>query len=145
MQPRRERRLTAEGSNLAEQLQECFLCQVLGFGGVRGHTKTKRVNAPLMPLIKGLKRLGVSLLGPFNGFGLIEFACLSSSRLIVGQAAFSGRIPSDAANYLCVVWLAGIAPSTSVISTFKISEHFYRSLDSAGRRFLVGTPLHPQG
>jgi hypothetical protein len=78
-------------------------------------------------LVEILKRLGVALLGSLDGFGFVKLVAWLPSFLwcSVGQVAFSGRILSDAANYLCVVRLAGHASNTKVISGCKISEPFY--------------------
>lgn len=91
MEPCRKCRLSAKGSNLTVKLQEGFLGQILSFGRVRGHSKAKRIDAPLVLVIKSLKRLGVSLLSSFNELGFVGIVALSLYS--VGQVAFSGRTP----------------------------------------------------
>jgi hypothetical protein len=131
MQPRGKRRLAAEGGNLTIELQESFLSQVFRLGRVRRHSQTQGVNAPLVPVIKSLECIRIPLLGSFDGLRFVELVCLFCYP--VGQVAFSGRNPSDAANYLYVVWLADNRSGTKVTPVFKIQEPFYRSLDTASR------------
>jgi hypothetical protein len=84
-----------------------------------------------MPVVQRLKCVGVTQLGSFNGPGFVELvASLSISWLSVGQVAFSGRYQSDAANYLCVVWLASVVAYTKVTVAFIFADHFYRSWDA---------------
>jgi hypothetical protein len=96
-----------------------------------------------MPIIESLKGFRVALLGSFDSGGFVELVTLSLSFvwLPVGQVAFSGRNPSDAANYLYVVWLAGCRCSTKVISIFKIPEHFYQTLDRIVRCVRLRNPF----
>jgi hypothetical protein len=85
-----------------------------------------------MLIVESLESSGIALLGSFDSRSFVKLAVLSLSFVWfpVGQVAFSGRIPSDAANYLYVVWLAGRRGGTKVMSEFRISEAFYRSWDS---------------
>src|ERR1700752_4365259 len=147
VQPGRESRFAAEGANLAVELQEGFLRQILGFGRIRSHAQTERVDAPLVLLVEILKGLGIALLASLDGFGFVKLVALPPSFLwvSVGQVAFSGRIFSDAANYLCVVWLARLLASTKVISLCRISEPFYRSLNSPICVLCCGNPLSARG
>jgi hypothetical protein len=81
-------------------------------------------------IVKSLERKCIPVLGLLDKLGFVRVTGL---RLIwVGQVAYSGRNPSDAANYLYVVWLAGSCDETCVISKFKFQEQFYDSLDFAG-------------
>jgi hypothetical protein len=104
MQPRRKRRFSAKRADLAEQLQESFLRQVLGFGRIRRHTQAQRIHTPPVLVVESLERFRVPLLRLSDGLGFVKFVALSLGW--VGQVAFSGRNWSDAANYLYVVWLA---------------------------------------
>ena len=90
MQPGRKRRLATKRSNLSKQLQERFLGQILGLGRIRSHPQAQRINAPLVLVVKGLERRGVSLLCPFDPLGFDWVALLL---FWVGQVAFSGRTP----------------------------------------------------
>lgn len=54
-----------------------------------------------MLIIESLERFCVSLLGSRDRLGFMKIVALSLCW--VGQVAFSGRIVSDAANYLYVV------------------------------------------
>src|ERR1700752_4531335 len=89
MEPGRKCGLAPESRNLAIELQECFLREVFGLGGVSRHPQTERVNAPLVPIIKGLERFRVPLLGSCDRLGFAKFVALLLSP--VGQVAFSGR------------------------------------------------------
>ena len=75
-----------------------------------------------MPVIECLEGFLTAFLGFLDGLGFAELAArlLSCLWLSVGQVAFSGRTPSDAANYLYVVWLAGGPLGTKVIPIFTI-------------------------
>ncbi|SPF37872.1 hypothetical protein SBA1_190004 [Candidatus Sulfotelmatobacter kueseliae] len=147
MQPGRERRFAAEGRDLAVELQESFLCQILGLGDVRSHAQTQRVDTAFVLIVESLEGFRIPLLGSLDGIGFVKLVALSLSFLwlSVGQVAFSGRTPTDAANYLYVVWLAGRGIGTKVISPFTISEPFYRSWDSPSCRCAAGNPLPTQG
>ena len=55
MQPGGKSRLAPKGPNLAKQLHEGFLGQVLRLGGIVDHAQAERVNPPLMQTVDGLK------------------------------------------------------------------------------------------
>ena len=78
MQPGRKCRLPAKCSDLAVELQERFLGQILGLRCVRSHPQTQRIHPPFVLVIERLERFRVPLLGPFNGLGLAEFGALSA-------------------------------------------------------------------
>ena len=59
VQPGRKRRLAAKGCDLAIELQERFLGQILSLGRIRGHAQAERVDAPLMLVVESLERLRV--------------------------------------------------------------------------------------
>jgi len=40
VQPGRESRFAAKGSNLPKQLKKCFLGQIFGLGGIGNHAQT---------------------------------------------------------------------------------------------------------
>ncbi len=63
--------------DLAIELQEGFLSQILGLGRVCRHAQAERVHAPLMLIVKSLERLGVPLLGFFDGVGFVKVVSLS--------------------------------------------------------------------
>ena len=50
MEPRRKSRLAAECGKFSESLNERFLRQVVGIGGVVRHAQTYRINSPFMRL-----------------------------------------------------------------------------------------------
>src|SRR5581483_10398599 len=90
VQPRGKGGLSPECRDLAIQLQESFLGEVLGFGGVAGHPQAEGINPALVEAVKSLKGLCVTALGPVNRLSFGEprderFLCLC-------QFAFSGRI-----------------------------------------------------
>jgi hypothetical protein len=86
-----------------------------------------------VPVVKSLERIRVPLFGPFDGLRFVELVRRSLSIVwySVGQVAYSGRNPSDAANYLYVVWLADNRRGTKVTPVFKIQEAFSSSMDTA--------------
>ena len=62
MEPGREAGLSAEGVDLAEQLQEGILGQVFGFGGIAHHAQTERIYAAAVQFIEAFERGCVTLL-----------------------------------------------------------------------------------
>ena len=75
MQPGRKRRLAAKRCDLAIELQERFLRQILGLGRIRCHAQAERVHAPLVLVVERLERLRVPLLGPFDSSASFELVC----------------------------------------------------------------------
>src|SRR5690348_16317786 len=70
VQPSREGAFTAEGADLAEQLQEGLLGQILSLGGVAGHAQAQRVNAAFVQVVEELEGLGFALLGAPDSLSL---------------------------------------------------------------------------
>ena len=68
VQPGRKRRFTAKGVDLAKELQESFLSQVLRFLRVTNHAKTESVDAAAVHLVDGFKRCRITLLSQADGF-----------------------------------------------------------------------------
>jgi len=60
MQPRRKGRLPAERADLAVELEERLLGQILRFGRIRCHAQAERIHAALVLVVEGLERLSVS-------------------------------------------------------------------------------------
>src|SRR5579863_3931813 len=125
MQPGRERRLATKGCDLAIELQERFLSQVFGLGGVCRHAQAERIHTPLVTVVKRLEGFRVALLGFLDRFGFAEFLNLPSLGSV--KFPFPAALIQMRHNYLYVVWLASVGSGTKVISKFKILEHFYRS------------------
>ena len=61
MQPSGKSRLTTKASNLAKELDEDFLSEVLRLRDIAGHSQTERVNPAIMPLVKLLEGRHVTL------------------------------------------------------------------------------------
>jgi hypothetical protein len=61
-------RLSPEGGDLAVELQERFLGQVLCVGGVSHHPQAQGVYAPAMQPVDALKSSGITLLCPSDRF-----------------------------------------------------------------------------
>jgi hypothetical protein len=78
MQPSGKARFSAKSVNLAEQLQECFLSQVFGFGWVSGHAQAQTIHTSAVRFIKVLEGIRVALASQADGFGLgyITWICL---------------------------------------------------------------------
>ena len=107
VQPGRESRFSAEGADLAEQLQEGFLQQILGVRRITHHTQTEGVNAATMHLIKKVERRSVPGLRQADGFRFRERHRRFTARLfglgwsVSGQRSSCGASKtSDAANPL---------------------------------------------
>jgi hypothetical protein len=96
-----------------------------------------------MLVVERLECFGIPFLRSVDGLGFIELVALSLCW--VGQVAFSGRNPSDAAKYLYVVWLAVDRDGTKVTRISEILELFYVSWDSRSRHVSVRNPLPAQG
>ena len=61
MQPCRKRRLTTEGCQLSERLNERFLSKVVSISGVICHAQTHRIHASFMDLEERRKRVRISV------------------------------------------------------------------------------------
>jgi len=68
MQPRRKGGFTAEGVDLAKELQEGLLRQVLRFDRIRHHTKAERIDAAAVHLVDSFESGSIALLSQANGF-----------------------------------------------------------------------------
>ena len=73
MEPGGEGGFSAEAANLAEEMEECLLGHVLGFGDVAEHAQAEGVDAALMECVELGEGLGVAVLGGFDGFGLAGY------------------------------------------------------------------------
>lgn len=60
MQPGRKGRFAAKTADLAEKLNEDFLCQIFRLGRVGQHAQAQTVDAPVMALVKRFESLDVS-------------------------------------------------------------------------------------
>jgi hypothetical protein len=68
-----------KGVNLAEELQEYVLGQILGLDGLSHHAQAKGVDAPTVESVDELECRGVSLLSQPDGFaqgGAVRFVRL---------------------------------------------------------------------
>jgi hypothetical protein len=68
VQPSGKSRLTAEGGDFAEELEESLLHQIFGIGGVTYHAKAKSIDPATMELIKMLEGRSVARLSTANSF-----------------------------------------------------------------------------
>src|SRR5579864_6206702 len=66
VKPRRKGGVSAEGHNLAKNLQERLLSKILRFRDIVGHPQTYRVDARLVRVKQSGKRLRVPLLGALD-------------------------------------------------------------------------------
>src|SRR5271155_2548069 len=86
MKPRRKRRISTEGSNLAEYLQERILGEIFRFGRVVGHAQTDGINTCLVRMKQSRKRIGIAVLGAVNNVG-IQRNCARTCRVAVHRNA----------------------------------------------------------
>jgi hypothetical protein len=100
-----------------------------------------------MLIVESFEGLRIALLGSFDGQGFIKLAArlLPLLWLSVGQAAFSGRTLSDAAKYLCVVWLAGGRVGTKVTSLIPNIGALLPILGFVALHHIPGNPLLSRG
>ena len=66
MEPGREGGFAAERVNFAEELEEGFLCEVLGFEGIAEHAEAEAVDAARVLAIERFESGGVAALGAEN-------------------------------------------------------------------------------
>ncbi len=80
LQPSRESRFAAEGSNLAIHLKEGFLRQFFGFGCVSHHAQAQGISAPAVQPVEVFKRSPIALLGSPDGFRLVQLFAFAAYR-----------------------------------------------------------------
>src|SRR5258706_544315 len=76
MQPGGESRFAAETADLAKELDENFLGQVLGLSHVTRHPQAERIYAPVVALVKLLEGFHVAFGGPLRQFVVRRSRCL---------------------------------------------------------------------
>ena len=74
VQPGRESGFTAEGADLAQDQQKCFLGEIFGFSGVSYHAQAKSVDMRTVQPINTFECGGISALGTVDGFLLRQFS-----------------------------------------------------------------------
>jgi len=94
VQPGRESRFPPEGADLAEELEESLLQQVLGIRWVAHHAQAEGVNAATVKMVEKVERGSVPGLSQADGFrfrqrrSALTLACLGS----VGRIRANGPV-----------------------------------------------------
>ena len=68
VEPGCERRITTKTAELAEEVDEDFLRQVLSLSRVRHHPQAEAVDAPVVPLVERLERVHITTRGRLRQF-----------------------------------------------------------------------------
>ena len=86
MEPGREGRLAAEGVDFAEELEEGFLSEVLGFKGIADHAEAEAVDAARVLAIESFEGGCVALLGAEDGGVELSDCRLERARGRIGKS-----------------------------------------------------------